>query len=207
MSSSPPCAVPLSQETFERVFNLQRRVEPDHENHITSSFSVLHINSFNNNISNNNTLALGSSSSRKNLEICTNRRRSKKNRLGKIRKTIATTTNAQSNDFVYKGDLTCLPPTRSRSNFKLDCNLTLPSPTTPPIAAASATPQENYYYPLDTRNPISILGNSRLKNQQLQGNNSSFSNSIIFITPPKPSSSSSSFSIYSHSLLQPICKS
>ena len=203
MSSSPPCAVPLSQETFERVFNLQRRVEPDHENHITSSFSVLHINSFNN----NNTLALGSSSSSssKNLEIYTNRRRSKKNRLGKIRKTIATTTNAQSNDFVYKGDLTCLPPTRSRSNFKLDCNLTLPSPTTPPIAAASATPQENYYYPLDTRNSISILGNSRLKNQQLQGNNSSFNNSIIIISPPKPSSSS--FSIYSHSLLQPICKS
>ena len=204
MSSSPPCAVPLSQETFERVFNLQRRVEPDHENHITSSFSVLHINSFNNNISsNNNTLALGSSNS-KNLEIYTNRRRSKKNRLGKIRKTIATTTNAQSNDFVYKGDLTCFPPTRSRSNFKLDCNLTLPSPTTPPIAAASATPQENYYYPLATRNSISILGNSRLKNQQLQGNNSSFNNSIIIITPPKPSSS---FSIYSHSLLQPICKS
>ena len=201
MSLSPPCAVPLSQETFERVFNLQRRVEPDHENHITSSFSVLHINSFNNNISNNNnTLALGSSSS-KNLEIYTNRRRSKKNRLGKIRKTIATTTNAQSNDFVYKGDLTCFPPTRSSSN--LDCNL--PSPT-PPIAAA--TPQENYYYPLATRNPISILGNSRLKNQQLQGNNSSFNNSIIIITPPKPSSPpSSSFSIYSHSLLQPICKS
>ena len=204
MSSSPSCAVPLSQETFERVFNLQRRVEPDHENHITSSFSVLHINNFNNNISNNNTLALGSSSS-KNLEIYTNRRRSKKNRLGKIRKTIAT--NAQSNDFVYKGNLTCFPPTRSRSNFKLDCNLTLPSPTTTHTAAA--TPQENYHYPLATRNPISILGNSRLKNQQLQGNNSSFNNSIIIITPPKPSSSpsSSSFSIYSHSLLQPICKS
>lgn len=179
MSSSPPPSPP-SQETFERVFSLQRRVEPDHENHITSSFSVLDINNFNNF---NNTLAFGNNS--ENLEIYTNRR--SKKRLGKIRKT------AQSNDFVYKGNLTCFPPTRSCSN--LDCDLAFPTPT--PAIPASTTSQENYY-PL-ARNSISILSDSRVINQELPSNSFS-SNSIT--TTPKPTSS-----IYSHSLLQPICKS
>jgi len=38
---SPPRLPP--QESFESVFSLQGPVEPDHENHITSSFSVLDI--------------------------------------------------------------------------------------------------------------------------------------------------------------------
>ena len=157
-SSPPPSPVsPPSQETFERVLSLQRRVEPDHENHITSSFSVLDIN--------NNTLVLGSSS---NLEIYSSR----------FKKPLGKNATAQS-DSVYEGNMTCFSLAGTGSN--LDYNLTL-SPT---------TPQENY--PL-TRNSTAILSDSRVKNQ-LQGNSSSPS------TPKSPSS------IYSHSLLQPICKS
>ena len=155
-SLSPP-----SQETFERVFNLQRRVEPDHENHITSSFGVLDINN-----NGNDTLDLGSSS--RNLEIFTSRRRSSKKLLGKT-----WNTTAQS-DFV--NNITCLPPTRSGNDH--DHNLALSS-------------QENY--PLAT-DFIAILSNSRAENQ-LPGNSNN---------PSTPKSSSSS--IYSHSLLRPICK-
>ena len=175
--SLPPSSVPPpSQEAFERVFNLQRRVEPDHENHITSSFSVLDIN--------NNILALDSSNSsfNKNLKFRTSRR--SKKHPGKTRNT----STAQS-DFasVYKRNITCVPPTRSRSN--LVHNLALQSTTT--STTTSITPQENYSL---ARNSMAILSNSRVKNQ-LSGN---------FSCPSIPNRSSS---IYSHSLLQPIRKS
>ena len=187
MSSCPPPSPvsPPSQETFERVFNLHRRVEPDHENHITSSFSVLDINNNDNN--DNNTLTLDGSSGNnyKNLRIYKSRRRSKK-LLGKTW-TRKTTTTAQS-DFVYKGNFTCFPPTRSGSNLD-HSNLALPSTT---ATATTTTPQEDY--------PIAILNDSRVKNQ-LPG-----VSSIKNPSTPSPKRSSPS-SIYSHSLLQPICKS
>ena len=188
MSSSPPLTSPVpppppSQETFERIFNLQRRVEPDRENHITSSYGVLDINI------NNNTLGLGNNSNSK-LKIYPSRR--SKKLLGKTRNT-----TAQSNS-VYKRNITCFRPAGTGNNLE-DHNLAL-SPTT---AAAAATPQENY--PL-ARNSIAILSNnnnSRVKNQ-LPGNFFPYPS----IPKPSRSSSSSSCSIYySHSLLQPICKS
>ena len=161
-----PVSSPPSQETYERVFNLQRRVEPDRENHITSSFSVLDIND------NNNTLALRSGGS--GLEIYTSRRL-KKHLLGK-------NTTAHS-DPVYKRNMTCFSSSSlAGTGNNLDRN----------NLALSPTPQENY--PL-ARNSITVLSDSRVKNQ-LPDNSSK-----------NPSTSKPPSSIYSHSLLQPICKS
>ena len=167
MSTPAVPPTPPSQETFERVFNLQRRVEPDRENHITSSFSILDIND------DNNTLALKSINS--GLEIYSSLR---------LKKLLGKNTTAQS-DSVYERNMTCFSSSLADTGCNLGRNLAL-SPT------ATTTPQENY--PL-ARGSTAVLGDSRVKNQ-LPGNSSNIPST------PKPSSS-----IYSHSLLQPICKS
>lgn len=199
--SSPPPPPPSpvssqpSQESFERVFSLQRRVEPDQENHITSSFSILDAN---------NTLALvlDSSSSSSSISDLGEIYYPSRRRL-KTRKPLA----ADCDNSVYEENTT----------GNLDHhhhNLALLSSTT--VTVTATTPQleegeeEENYPPLAKDSiGIAILSDSRLKNQLPQDNNNSTTTAATAFTshpsttqkPPPPSS------IYSHSLIQPICKS
>lgn len=96
--------LPPPQESFESVFSLQRRVEPDQDNHITSCFSVLDIN---------NTLG--------NLDIYASHSRSKRH----VRKNTGT---AQSH--MYKGNMSCFSLVNTTSDFGPHAH-TLSLPTTP----------------------------------------------------------------------------